>query len=828
VTLTLGLLFMARDTTRVFNWTSSGFTLCSIQQGRDSTVTFFSVEKADFTAPPYPARGDTILMIGDSAALEKRWVNALEMPHVPGREVLITFLHKGQVESSVIRTRANSPVLVATVVVMQVLRILIFLVFLALGFWAYLQRRDSAGVRALALYCFAMTTFTVTVFMPMYAAMASFTIPGEGWLAGVLRTVGVFFGAYWFLLQLLFPRPARLIVAHPWRTYGVIFVPLAILTAFTWVLAFVYPMTQVLWTRPAFYAIVTSQALAGLYVLRRNYRRAESNVEKRQTRLVLIGSGVPLLVFVVYLLDFYRIIPGLPRLPLVWRMTITDVIFAIVLLSPLSLAYAFGKYRLLEIEGKLRRGTRRILLLTVLFAAVLGIAYVGNQLIHRHFSEGSPIAVVVLSVVVIGMFRLAEMGKHVLEKHLYPERLRLRAMLHDFLQGTAAIADKRAFWSQLEARLEEGLTVDGVYPVLRGSTNGSFLLRETGPTPFHIDSSLVKQLIGDPRPLMVDEILSGSRVSLDVHEAAWLMQHRVALVLPLITHGNLIGFIGLGHKTEQEDYAAEELRILDSLAPQVALASDNMRLIEENIVKRRMEEELQMARRVQKGLLPKELPPTLGLDLAVHTDFSLEVAGDYYDVICFDDQRTLFAVGDVAGKGAGAALLMSNLQASLRALAGADLPLTQLIGRVNMLIYQNTEPEQFITFFVGIFDPRDQTLRYVNAGHNPPFLIRAGGGIDYLTAGGLILGAFDDSRYELGTARLAADDVLVLYTDGISEAMNAAEEEFGEERLSTAACACAPGSAEQILSEILGQIVVHRGQQTYIEDDQTLLVAKVI
>jgi sigma-B regulation protein RsbU (phosphoserine phosphatase) len=827
VTLLLGLLFMARDNTRVINWTNSGFTLCSINQAKDSTVTFFAVVHDDFTGPPYPATGDTLFTIGDSTALESRWINALELPHKPGKEVPVIFRHKGVIEHSTIRTRANGPLLIGSIVVLQVLRMMIFLAFLALGSWAYLQRTESSGVRALALYCFSMATFTVTVFLPMYPQMASFQIPAEGILTGILRSIGIFFAAFWLLLQMLFPTRSPSLTRHPWLTYGRIFVPLALLVAYSWLLTFTDGLPGGAWLRWIFYGFVSAQTVTGFYLLRRNYLRADSNVAKRQTRLVLVGSGLPLFAFLIYLLDHFRLVNGGPNLPIAWRMVIIVVIFAIVFLSPISLAYAFGRYRLLEIEGKLRRGTRRFLLLAALFGAVVGIAYVGNLFIRDHFTQGSPVAVVVLSVVVIGVFRLAEVGKRALERKLYPERQRLREMVHDFLQHTSTIVDKRVFWSQLESRLQEGLMVDGVYPVLSGSHNGSFYLREKVMTPFHAESGLVQQLQAVQKPLMVDEAVGAGRVALHHEETEWLEKNRVALLLPLVAHGRLIGFLGLGHKTEREDYAAEELRILDSLAPQVALATDNMRLIEENMEKRRMEEELQMARRVQKGLLPKSLPTVPGLELATHTDFSLEVAGDYYDVICLEDDCTLLAVGDVAGKGAGAALLMSNLQASLRALVGADLPLTHLIARVNLLIYQNTEPEQFITFFVAIFDPRDRTLRYVNAGHNPPFLVRADGAVDYLDCGGVILGAFPDTQYEMGVVALDPGDVMVLYTDGISEAMNADEEEFGPERLSAATGSCARTTADQILHDILGQIALHSAG-AHIEDDQTLLVAKVL
>jgi sigma-B regulation protein RsbU (phosphoserine phosphatase) len=329
------------------------------------------------------------------------------------------------------------------------------------------------------------------------------------------------------------------------------------------------------------------------------------------------------------------------------------------------------------------------------------------------------------------------------------------------------------------------------------------------------------------RPIMVDEALSGTHIPMSEEEVNWLMRNRVALLLPMVTHGRLVGFLGFGMKTEREDYAPEEIRILSSLAPQVALASDNMRLIAENVEKRRMEEELQVARRVQKRFLPKVLPKTPGLSIAAKSVFCLEVAGDYYDVIALAGGRSVLAIGDVSGKGAGAALIMANLQASLRALCGLNLTLDGIILRANELMHQNTEPDQFITLFVGVFDPQEHVLRYVNAGHNFPILIRRTGRDQMLDEGGLILGPFPDATYEQGCVRLVPGDALLLYTDGVSEAMNESGDELGEELVRDVLRAHADETPGEIIASVMSLVNLHQGDRPP-EDDQTLLAVRVV
>ncbi|MCX6601407.1 MAG: SpoIIE family protein phosphatase [bacterium] len=824
--LAIGLLIEARDVTRVAKWSGSGFVLCAAAQ-QDSTTTFFTVDPNDFVSAPYPQRGDTILTIADSAATLDSWIRNLEVAHTPGREVHITFLHQGVERETTIRTRPVDATLRVSVFILQVLKVLIFLSFVGVAFWAYLKRPYSPPVRVLALYGFSMATFMVTAFLPMYAVMAAFRIPFEVPLLAVVRSVGVFFSGFWLLLQMYFPRPAPLLQRRPLLTYALCLLPWMLIVAFAFSAAPLFKLPDNVGLRFVIYPIAVLQVLAGLGLLTWNHRHAQTYLEKRQTKLVLWGSGGGLVLFLFYLLERYGILSDLFRLPLAPRLLATDLIFLILLLSPLSLAYAFGKYRLLDIEGRLRRGTRHLLTLALMLALLFAIGYYASEIISRSFARGSFWNLAVTIAVVVGILRGAQSVQKNLERRFYPERQRLRQMIQDFLQRTASFADQRTFWNQLEERLRDGLAVEGVYPVLRAADDRRFLLRDDASTPFGSSSPLVLKMEREGRPIMVDEALSGTHIPMSEEEVSWLMRNRVALLLPMVTHGRLVGFLGFGMKVEREDYAPEEIRILSSLAPQVALAGDNMRLIAENVEKRRMEEELQVARRVQERFLPKVLPKTPGLSIAAKSVFCLEVAGDYYDVIALTGGRTALAIGDVSGKGAGAALIMASLQASLRVLCGLNLTLDDLMLRANELIHQNTEPDQFITLFVGVFDPQEHVLRYVNAGHNFPILIRRAGRDQMLDEGGLILGPFPDATYEQGCVRLAPGDALLLYTDGVSEAMNESGDELGEELVRDVLRAHADETPGEIIAQVMSLVDLHQGGRSP-EDDQTLLAVRVV
>jgi phosphoserine phosphatase RsbU/P len=198
---------------------------------------------------------------------------------------------------------------------------------------------------------------------------------------------------------------------------------------------------------------------------------------------------------------------------------------------------------------------------------------------------------------------------------------------------------------------------------------------------------------------------------------------------------------------------------------------------------RRQEQERAEAHAIQQGLLPKMIPQQPGYEIAVAWQPAQSVGGDYYDVLAFDDGALGLCIADVAGKGLPAALLMSNLQAAVRGLAAPSLAPGALCQRLNSLVCHNTGNDRFITFFYAELDGPSRSLRYTNAGHNPPIVLHRDGSHDRLHEGGGVLGIFPQQAFSTGSTRLAAGDRVVLFTDGVTEAYDADGEEFGEARL---------------------------------------------
>ena len=311
--------------------------------------------------------------------------------------------------------------------------------------------------------------------------------------------------------------------------------------------------------------------------------------------------------------------------------------------------------------------------------------------------------------------------------------------------------------------------------------------------------------------------------------AAALSSRGISVVVPLHIQNQIRGFVVLGERLRGGEYTREDLEYLYSLGNLVIISLENARLFQEAIEKQRMEDELTIAREIQQGLLPERIPEIPGFDVAAVNISSKQVGGDYYDVLQRKANEYVIAIGDVSGKGMPAALLMANVQAALRALAPLSEPLPVTTARMNDLTCVNTRGgSKFITFFWGVLEAQKKELRYVNAGHNPPLLLRANGNVERLEAGGIILGVVKTGTpYAEAATVCRKGDLLVLYTDGVSEAMNAEGVDFTEERLLEVLKQNRESTAHEVIQHVLRAIEEHtRG--TPQSDDITMLVMRSV
>lgn len=316
-----------------------------------------------------------------------------------------------------------------------------------------------------------------------------------------------------------------------------------------------------------------------------------------------------------------------------------------------------------------------------------------------------------------------------------------------------------------------------------------------------------------------------SDVTLDPNYVEARRSTRSEMATPILgSSGNLIGVLNLeSDKTDAYDSMALELLTL--FASGVAVAIEKATLHAEMMTKRRLESELAMARHVMENLLPRKTPQIAGLEIAALNRPWSEIGGDYYDFIPIDSERWGIAIGDVAGKGASAALLVSALRASLHSLARNELALRSVFRKAHRFFRGSFAEGEFVTLFYAELDVKLGRLIYINAGHPPPLLIhKSGATSELLQNGGLPLGLLEEDRYGEGVADFGPGDTLVLYTDGISEALNGNDELYGRQRLINAIARSISESAASIAGFVMADVEHFSGSQ--ISDDRTLVVLK--
>src|SRR4051794_1579971 len=301
---------------------------------------------------------------------------------------------------------------------------------------------------------------------------------------------------------------------------------------------------------------------------------------------------------------------------------------------------------------------------------------------------------------------------------------------------------------------------------------------------------------------------------------------RSEMVAPIISNDEVIGVFDL-ESDQFNAYSEDDLDVLMLLASQVAIIIEKVMLHEQLVEKKRLEGQLEVARQVQLELLPAADPNLEGFDISAYNFPTEEVSGDYYDWVRIYDDQIGLVIADVSGKGMPAALLMAFLRASLRAAIHIGYAPHISMAKVNYLLWESIERNQFVTAFYGVLDASNKTLAYSNAGHSPALLMGADGTVRFEERGGVPLGMFRDSRYYEYFETIEPGDVFFLYTDGVTEAMNSDREEYGRDRLIAAVRQCRDQPARDMIDFMHRELIAWSDGQG-VHDDVTFFVVKAL
>jgi serine phosphatase RsbU (regulator of sigma subunit)/pSer/pThr/pTyr-binding forkhead associated (FHA) protein len=337
-----------------------------------------------------------------------------------------------------------------------------------------------------------------------------------------------------------------------------------------------------------------------------------------------------------------------------------------------------------------------------------------------------------------------------------------------------------------------------------------------------ISRSVIDEVVANGKSVLTSDAQTDPRFA---GGTVMLQGVRSVLAVPLGVGTNVFGIIYADSPLSDNRFTGDHLKVLTTLASVAAIRVENARLTEEQIERERLEREQQVASEIQQRFLPSKAPQVDGYELQGISFPCYEIGGDYYDFIRREDGRLVVALGDVSGKGTAAALLMSSLHAAVHAQADTHDSLVKTIGAVNKYLVESIPPNRFVTLFYGELDPGKGALSFLNAGHNPPLIVHAGGTMEQLASGGLPLGILENAEFREGRTKLYPGDVLVVYSDGVSEAVNPNGEEFGATRLYEVVARNLDASASGIRDRIESALTKFC-QGTPAADDITLVIVK--
>lgn len=697
--------------------------------------------------------------------------------------------------------------------------VFLLMAYLLVGIWGIVKSPYTTETILIALFCFCFGSF-------MYATVnvgdSSDTFIKNYLYFDTLRefvTYIMWLGpSFWVLLFATFPLRNRIYEKNKFISLLFIFL-LPLIIIISSIMNFDSRALTFL-----IFLMLFIQMSVGVILLSKNLKKVNTALEKRQVRLMLFGvkyGSISIGIgWVLVIVSQFILLNQIGANMLLVSLLIFLLCEIGGLIIPFTFLNSFFQNRLLETESALKRRVRVFGVTVGLIGVYLFIIFVIVRLSVSMFDLRDP-TVIIISVLLLSL-TFTPINKRILtwiDETFYPERTKYAEALKRYNNSISGQIESSELLKELGSWVSKTIGINPVIPfALHPQLAGNI------PFRFNDNESVIHRIRGGNK-FFWDEISERSRITVDENEIEWIRDNDISVTIPMISQGELIGVLNLGKKQNHEDFSAEDLDILTQASAQTALALQNLNLQSVYIDKKRMDKELEMARNIQRRLMPQEIPPVNGLEVYGESRPCYEVAGDYYDVINNDEGNTFMVIADVSGKGAGAAMIMANLQASIRVGLEITEDFSEFIARINNHVFRNTSSSEFITLFIGAWEPSTKLFHYINAGHNPPVMIDAEGSITTLDATGLILGVLPDQKYERKAIHIQPGSVIAIFTDGLEEAMNPEGEILGQDRIIESLKDSKDLSCKEIV-QIIQNRAIEFCQGRPLHDDLTMIVIK--
>ncbi|UCD17942.1 MAG: SpoIIE family protein phosphatase [Candidatus Zixiibacteriota bacterium] len=450
-----------------------------------------------------------------------------------------------------------------------------------------------------------------------------------------------------------------------------------------------------------------------------------------------------------------------------------------------SISWSIIRHRFLDVRVIFRQSLVYTITSGILVGLYILVFGQADKLITRLFGAQTNIVNIAFIVLALILYQpIMTRLDNLIQKFFIRSRTDYRNVLEQLSRSLISIFDPEQVRAMIEKTLKSTLFIERIYFVLFDDTLQEYVLLASEDFPGRIilnrDDIFLGAIGQRAAPITIDQLEAFRQGSALAYE---MEKRRGHLLLPLKDADHLLGFLALTKKASGYQYNAEDITMLGVISNQLVTVLTNARLYADSLEKQRLDEEMVMARQIQLDLLPKNPPRSKSFDLHAYSKPSRIIGGDFYDFIPMDNGAFAMVIADASGKGMPAALLVAQIQAMLRSEVGNENDLSRILFNVNRYVAESTSAEKYATLFYGEFSPLTREFRYANAGHNYPILMRADGSHQFLEKGGMLIGAFSGAKYQMDTVRLAENDLLLFYTDGVTEAQNESDEEFGERRI---------------------------------------------
>ncbi len=789
--------------------------------------------------------GDRILRVEGRALIGDRDLHEALRDRSPQDLVTLDIVRKGESSSTSVRVpleaRLQKPLPMGEWIVVLLLA-LAMLFCTAAGVYAAAVRPHDPR----ALFFFGL----MLACSQIVSSASTYEFPHDLWVFAYLYhvAVSVTWGIWLVLFALAFPE------RFGWdkRRPGLKYIFVAPLIAFTILLAvgaaisyWNYQKSAVHFNVPAVSVTVIFGGCVSFFfaALGTKLGTVTSRDSKRRLRILYAGALLGLTPLGVFI--FWQVIAKVD--PFKQSETLAAIVAVAFCIFPATLSYAVVTERAMELRMVIRQSFRYALAkrgVRIVFGIFSGLIIAGiNVLVWgRRMSLPIKLAILIsgITAVVLLMRQMRIRLLRGVDRKFFREAYDAETILEELSDTVRTMVDEEQMLETVARRISASLYVSKFAVLLNNDESFRPVYCIGFEAPPQLELAAGSRVIDVVRDSKEPPQIYFDREDNWVHqtsepELVTLKSIHAQLLLPVGTKQKLLGILSLGPKLSEEPYTKSDVHLLRSVAAQTGLALENSRLtktIASDMAEReKMNREMEIAREVQERLFPQRLPVIAGIDYYGACRPALGVGGDYYDFLPLANGDLGIAIGDVSGKGIAAALLMASLQASLRgqALVGQG-DLARLMGNVNQLVYDATPPNKYATFFYGQYHRESRTFRYVNAGHNPPIVLRRTNDgtvhVIRLDTGGPVVGLFPHAPYQEGSLELHPGDLFLGFTDGISEAMNPQEEEWGEERLIPAVAACSDQKAAEIIPTLMAEADRFASGAPQ-HDDMTLVVVKL-